>query len=48
MPNNVTLSLYLGSGEAGMKLYERIVKAAAKERKSVSEFVKEAVIKELT
>lgn len=47
MPSSVTVTIYLGSGMEGVLLEERIVKRCQKEKKSVSEFVKALIEKEL-
>lgn len=47
MASNSMITVYLGAGEDGMKLYEKIKKAADKADATVSEFVKNCILEEL-
>lgn len=47
MPSNVTINVYIGAGEEGNKLIERINKHCEKEQLSVSEYIKSLILKDL-
>lgn len=46
MPN-YTLSLYLGSGDEGEKLFKKLEAYCDKENLSVSEYIKSLILKDL-
>lgn len=47
MPSSVTVNIYLGAGEEGAKLLEKIEKHCDKGDLSVSEYVKGLILKDL-
>lgn len=47
MPSSSNVNIYLGAGDEGQQLFEKVKKHCEKHGVSISEFVKALIVKEL-